>query len=46
MAGLGLAWPQEPPDEVEMGQQFNVTYQALATDIFYSADSYIFPNTR
>ena len=43
--GLGLAWPEEPPEEVEMGQKFNVTYQALATEEFFS-NAYIFPSLK
>ncbi len=46
LAGLGVEWPEEPPDTVEISQRFNVTYHAVVTEDFYMSDSRLFPNQR
>ena len=35
-AGLRLEWPQRPPDIVEIGETFNITYVAHVNQQFYT----------
>ena len=41
--GLAAEWIIPPPDVVEVGQRFNVSYHAIALDRFY-LESTFFPD--
>lgn len=41
--GLKMEWLKEPPSRVEIGQKFNVSYQALADEDFYTMQNSAFP---
>ena len=43
IVGLAAEWIIPPPDVVEVGQRFNVSYRATALDSFYS-ESTFFPD--
>lgn len=34
-SGLGLEWILPPPNEVEVGVEFNVSYRPTASELFY-----------
>lgn len=37
MIGISIAWNEEPPSEVRVGQRFNVSYHIEATNHFYES---------
>ena len=45
LSGLGLEWLIEPPDKVELGKPFNVSYRPFITEEFYQKLAH-FPNKQ